>query len=137
MHVEDAVADMLRIAALPLVAIEPLTTPGLRQEPERVWQPAAAGALQRCIASRAADVVVLYPHREYDPSATFPRLGVECHAAGIQILNGNTGRIVKRDRSDSARGLVSPVATQVQKAITASLKPAVAPPAASLFEEAS
>ena len=121
LHVEDAAADRLRAKPVDGVTVEGIVDRTARLAPERVWAPLADEAIVAAVYRRPA-AVVIYPHREYDPAGLFPRLRTSCESAGVPLVNGCTGKLIRRSPTDNTRAAVASFSdTPLANAIAASL----------------
>ena len=121
-HVEDAVADMLRTAPIAGVDVRGIVDRTARLAPERVWAPLADQAIVDTLAGQERPrAVVVYPHREYDPVHLFPRLRMSAKVADVPIIDGRTGKLVRRDPNDRMRDVYEHVHPQLREAVEASL----------------
>lgn len=123
LHVEDAVADNLRAHPVAGVDIVGLVDTTMRLAPERVWAPAANAAIVEALQNRRPTprAVVVYAHREYDPVALFPNLRMAAKVAGVAVIDGRTGRLIRRDPTDRLREVERNLHPALRAALDASV----------------
>lgn len=123
LHVEDGVADLLRKNPVEGVALAGLVDETARTAPERVWAPLVDAGIKQCLETRRPSprAIVIYPHREYDAMALFPRMRMVAKIADVPIIDGRTGKLVRRDPNDRMRDVYARVHPALRKAIDASL----------------
>lgn len=121
MHVHDAIADAVR--GNTVVDVVALVDIGLRTEPERVWKHAANDAIKTAVQRAQVDAVVLYPHHDYSPVDLFTEMRMACYIAHVPVVDGRTGRLIRRDHQDRLKTLNGPRAALLRDAIAESLSP--------------
>lgn len=124
LHVEDAVADLLRKEPVDDVELEALVGPGARLLPERLWAPAADEAIRAALGDKQRQIraVVLYRHAEYDPAALFPRLRMAALLAEVPVIDGRNGNLVRRDPNDRLREVQARLHPALRDAIEKSVQ---------------
>lgn len=123
LHVEDAVADLLRKQPIDAVDLDGLVDGAARLAPERVWAPAADEAIKASLEHRRpkSHAVVVYRHHEYDPVVLFPRLRMSAKVAGVPIIDGRNGKLIRRDPTDHLRVVEERIHPHLRAAIDASV----------------